>query len=144
MAKEPDDGGPGDENTSNVHDGGPQFPRSVLEREFVYESLAHVRRRYLCCLLCGRSELRVDEAVSAIATWETEDGADISTSTRDRIRLALLHSHIPKLREHDVVDFDHHSGIVVPDENADAVLTALKAVGTRLSPEPTCTDSESA
>ncbi|WP_276251525.1 DUF7344 domain-containing protein [Haloarcula rara] len=144
MEKEPDDGRSGDETPSNVHGGSPQFPRSVLEREHVYESLADVRRRYLCYLLCGRSELRVDEAVAAIAEWETDDGAEIATSTRDRIRLALLHSHIPKLREHDVVDFDQHSGTLVPDENADAVLTALKAVGTRLSSEPTCTDGESA
>jgi len=144
MAKESDDGSSGDENATSGHEDGPQFPTSVLERDHVYESLAHVHRRYLCYLLCGRSELPIDEAVTAIAEWEADDGAEMATSSRDRIRLALLHSHIPKLREHDVVDFDHHSETLVPDENADAVLTALKAVGTRLSPDPSHRDGDSA
>jgi len=143
MAEESDAGDSGDGSQSSVRDETPAFPRAVLERDHVYESLAHVRRRYLCYLLCGRSELPVDEAVRAIAAWETDDGAEVSTSTRDRIRLALLHSHIPKLSEHDVVDFDQHSETLVPDENSEAVLTALKAVGTGLSPEPS-TDGESA
>jgi len=143
MAEESDAGDSGEGCQSSVHDETPAFPRSVLERDHVYESLAHVRRRYLCYLLCGRSGLRVDEAVTAIAAWETDDGAEVSTSTRDRIRLALLHNHIPKLREHDVVDFDRHSGTLVPGGNAEAVLTALKAIGTGLSPEPSSTDGES-
>jgi|GEM_PF-1823588 hypothetical protein len=142
MAKEPDDGSSGDKNTSNVHDRAPQFTRSVLEREHVYDSLADVRRRYLCYLLCGRSELQIDDAVAAIAEWECEDGTEVSTSARDRIRLTLLHSHIPKLREHGVVDFDKHSGTMVPDENAEAVLAALRAVGRRLCPEQACTNSD--
>ena len=140
MGEESDGGDPSGESRSSVHEATPEFGKSVLEREHVYESLAHVRRRYLCYLLCGRSELQVNEAVAAIAEWEADGGTEPSTSTRDRIRLSLLHSHIPKLRDTGVVDFDNHSGTLVPGENAEAVLTALQAVGKRLSPGPTDTE----
>jgi len=135
MREESDESEREGDSEFGVHDGAPEFCRSVLERHYVYESLAHVRRRYLCYLLCDRSEVQVDEAVATIAEWEADDDAETSTSTRDRIRLSLLHSHIPKLRDNDVVDFDQHSGTLVPDDNAEAVLKALNAVGTSLHSE---------
>jgi len=61
----------------------PDFCRSVLERDRIYEALAHERRRYLCYLLCDRSELQVDDAVSAIADWESDDGAAADDGNRE-------------------------------------------------------------
>jgi len=119
----------------------PEFCRETLERERVYESLSHVRRRYLCYLLCERSELQVDEAVAAIADWESDEQSP-GESDRERIRLSLLHSHIPKLRATDVLDFDPHSETLVTDD-AEAVLSALRAVGTTLCPGSTTADGES-
>jgi len=110
----------------------PDFCRSVLERDRIYEALAHERRRYLCYLLCDRSELQVDDAVSAIADWESDDGA-AAEPHRERVRISLLHSHIPKLRSKNVVDFDPHSGTLVADD-AEAVLRTLRAVGTAFCP----------
>jgi len=133
MAKEPDDRHRGDETDSDVDGSTPGFPRSTLEYNRVFESLAHVRRRYLCYLLCDRSQLQVDDAVAAIAEWESDDETP-SRSHHERIKLSLLHSHIPKLRAEDVVEFDPHSETLVTDE-AEAVLAALRAVGTALRTE---------
>jgi len=69
------------------------FSRDVLSRDRIFEVLADERRRYLCYLLCDRSELHLDDAVAAITDWESED-----------------------------------------QQEPEAVLTALEAVGTALSP----------
>jgi len=125
-----------DDDTAAGLGGTPGFSRSVLERDCVYDSLAHVRRRYLCYMLCERAELHVDEVVAAIAEWESDEQPP-AESQREHIRLSLLHSHIPKLRAKDVVDFDDHSGTIAPDKNTEAVLEALEAIGTKLCPEQT-------
>jgi len=108
------------------------FSRDVLSRDRIFEVLADERRRYLCYLLCDRSELHLDDAVAAITDWESEDQQAPDTN-REQLKLSLLHSHIPKLRAKDVVNFDPHSETLVADE-PEAVLTALEAVGTALSP----------
>ncbi|MDS0281086.1 DUF7344 domain-containing protein [Haloarcula onubensis] len=133
MEEEPDDDDRATDSRSAVRDDIPEFSREALEHERIYDSLAHVRRRYLCYLLCDRAEIQVDEAAAAIADWES-DGDSVPESHHDRVRLSLLHSHIPKLRASDVVDFDPHSETLVRGDDAEAVLAALQAVGRTLRP----------
>lgn len=122
------------ETCEQRHDGGDTaaFSRDALSSDRIYEVLAHERRRYLCYLLCDRSEIHLDEAVASIGEWESDDQSP-DERRREHIRLALLHNHIPKLRERDVVEFDSHSRTLVTDD-AEAVLTALQAVGQALYP----------
>ena len=46
---------------------------------------------------------------------------------REALAIRLQHSHLPKLADHGVVDYDHRSGAVryYPDEQVEAVLDSL-------------------
>jgi len=46
---------------------------------------------------------------------------------RERLAIQLQHTHLPKLADHGVVEYDHRSGIVryQPDERIEAVLDSL-------------------
>jgi len=77
-----------------------------------FEVLAHPHRRYvLYHLACNSGGTGTDALVAAIARWNAESGADRTTSI-DTIRIALYHSHLPKLAD---------AGFISVDRNSDAV-----------------------
>ncbi|MBX0288234.1 helix-turn-helix domain-containing protein [Halomicroarcula sp. F28] len=77
-----------------------------------FEVLAHPHRRYvLYHLACNSGVTGTDALAAAIARWNVESGADRTTSI-DTIRIALYHSHLPKLAD---------AGFITVDRNSDAV-----------------------
>ena len=46
---------------------------------------------------------------------------------RDELAIRLQHSHLPKLADHGIVDYDHRSGAIRydPDQQVEAVLDSL-------------------
>ncbi|MFC4986377.1 DUF7344 domain-containing protein [Saliphagus infecundisoli] len=68
--------------------------------EFVYEALAHPRRRYVCYSLLSSSRWTLTELATKLVAWERDiPEGDVTESSRDDMYLSLYHAHIPKLAE---------------------------------------------
>ena len=79
----------------------------------VYRLLAAPRRRYLLWHLSRRGSTTVEEAGRRIAAWEAGvPPGDVARALRERVRISLVHAHLPRLADHDVVDYDRASGEV--------------------------------
>jgi hypothetical protein len=108
-------------------------PSEVLEIDYVYEALAHSRRRYLCYTLLEETEWTLDELARKIAAWENDSPEDeITNRQQQRIYLSLYHSHIPKLADIGVLSFDDTTETITTAPNAKQVLLALEGMGASL------------
>lgn len=110
-------------------------PAEVLELDFVYEALAHPRRRYLCYSLLSSTRWTLTELATKLAAWEREIPEEgVSDVERDEMYVSLYHVHVPKLVELDVVEFDDgvDEEVIVADTNAAIVLAVLQGAGASL------------
>jgi len=108
-------------------------PCDVLESDYVYEALAHSRRRYLCYTLLEETEWTVTELAREIAAWENDSPKDeITNRQQRRVYLSLYHSHIPKLVDIGVLSFDDTTETITTAENTNQVLLALEGMGASL------------
>ncbi|MEM4782394.1 MAG: hypothetical protein QXG03_12655 [Halalkalicoccus sp.] len=71
-------------------------------------------------------------AVDGSVGFETLVGRIVESGTTDResARIALYHSHIPKLENGEVIEFDYDDGVVSPGPQLRSVAAALDAVET--------------
>ncbi|ELY55415.1 hypothetical protein C491_16917 [Natronococcus amylolyticus DSM 10524] len=107
--------------------------REILELDHVYEALGHSRRRYLCYTLLERAEWSLTDLATKIAAWENGVPEHAVTGLqRERVYVALYHTHVPKLADDDVVTLDESTETIVAAENATQVLAALEGMGTTL------------
>ena len=97
--------------------------RDGLPVDAVFDALKHPHRRYVLYHLSDRSEgASVDELAERIADWEAgrTDGAD-RISRRERVAVALHHTHLPKLDGLDLVKYDRERGNVTQCEETSAI-----------------------
>lgn len=72
----------------------------------VLELVAEKRRRYaLYCLDDRDAPVSVDELAATVAEMET-DGDEVDDDRRDRIEVALQHTHLPAAERAEFVDYD--------------------------------------
>ena len=125
-----------DETASNgLSDAGiiPEIPEHILELDYVFQSIANSRRRYLLYTLESKTEWSVTELATKLVAWETDTPEkDIPQEEIDRMFASLYHAHIPKLVDEQVIEFDDETEIIRPGENAEQVLTALAGAGASL------------
>lgn len=90
VSNEPDDGGGG------------------LPVDAVFDVLRSPRRRYVLYQLSERSEpMGVDALAARVAAWEDEpDGGGADGDDRRRVLASLHHTHLPKLIELGLVEYD--------------------------------------
>lgn len=107
-------------------------PAEILNLEFVYEALAHARRRYLCYSLLSSSRWTLTELATKLVAWERDiPEEDVTDFERDEMYVSLYHTHVPKLIELDIIEFegDETEELIVADENAVQVLAVLEGAG---------------
>ncbi|WP_254768972.1 DUF7344 domain-containing protein [Salinilacihabitans rarus] len=99
-----------------------------LGRETVHELLSDARReRLLAALLDAESESeRATASATAlarrVAAREREVAPDaVDDAALERVAVALVHHHLPRLDDHGIVDYDPQSHEVTPAENVDAL-----------------------
>ncbi|WP_435158875.1 DUF7344 domain-containing protein [Haladaptatus sp. DFWS20] len=103
---------------------------SILELQPVFEAIGHPRRRYLVYTLAEQAEWSLDDLATKLAAWETDTAeANIATITRQEMYTSLYHSHVPKLVDLDVIEFDDETETITPGPHAVQVLTALEGAG---------------
>lgn len=111
----------------------PEIPEHILRLDYVFQSVANSRRRYLLYTLESKTEWSVTELATKLATWETDtQEQDVSQEEIDRIFASLYHAHIPKLVDERVIEFDKESETIRPGEYAAQVLTVLAGAGASL------------
>lgn len=85
---------------------------SKLEPSTVFDVLADGRRRRILATLSDRDE-PVSERALAEGVGEGPGDGDRASSKE---RVALRHTHLPRLDDADLIEWDRESGIVVPTD----------------------------
>jgi len=105
---------------------------TTLSEDDLYEVLANRRRRFAVHLLKRESAdaVEIGEMAEQIAAWENEvEIAEITGSDRKRVYTALQQSHLPKMDDAGVVEFDKDRGTIEPTpalENVDLYMDVVE------------------
>ncbi|NHN59142.1 MULTISPECIES: hypothetical protein [Halorussus] len=85
-----------------------------LSQDEVFEVLKSPRRRYALYYLRqegGESEL--SDLTEQVAAWENETTPSaLSTEQRKRVYISLYQTHLPKLDEANIVEYDRDAGVI--------------------------------
>jgi len=98
-------------------DGGGVEPTTEVSEDELFDVLANQRRRFAVHLLKREEKDRVEigDMAEQIAAWENGiDTAEITGNERKRVYTALQQSHLPKMDDAGVVDFDKDRGTIEP------------------------------
>lgn len=91
----------------------------------------HERIDHSCDLLanpyrrCALYALREDDSATVGELADAIVAADV-TDARDRAIASLAHTHLPKLADYDVVDYDRDAGVVELDEGIERLRPFLE------------------
>ena len=118
-------------------DGTNRASTTTLEREKakneLFFALSNHRRRFVLDYLYREGGPRnVRDIVEALAAWENDIDTSMTTSVqRKRAYVSLRQSHLPKLAEMDLIDYDASRGVVTTGERWDAIDGYLGATDSR-------------
>ena len=88
--------------------------RAPTEHE-LFEMLSSRRRRHALQMLADTDETDLGTLAEQVAAWENEKPVSaVSSNERKRVYTSLQQSHLPKLDDAGLVEFDKRSGAVVP------------------------------
>lgn len=87
-------------------------PDRSIEFDAMHALLADSQRRELLSYLCENRQSTVEECVLTLATADGNESF-AADDARERAKISLVHDHLPRLADHDVIDYDHESGDVV-------------------------------
>ncbi len=106
---------------------------AVLELDHVFSVLSHPRRRYLMYALAENPEWTLTELATKLTAWETDvDEAAVGPHARDQTYVTLYHTHVPKLVDEGVVEFDSETETIARADHADQVFAVLAGAGSSL------------
>jgi hypothetical protein len=99
-----------------------------LTQDDVFEILSSPRRRYLLYYLRQRQEpVELTDLAEHVAAWENGiDPDELTTQERKRVYVSLYQTHVPKLDDAGVVDYDADSGMVRLTQRARRIDTYLE------------------
>lgn len=106
-------------------------PEEVLELEFVYQALAHPRRRYVVYSLLSETRWTLTELATKLVSWEGDVPEDqVAPGHCDDAYVSLYHAHVPKLIDLDIVRYaGEDDEVIVAAGNAPQVLAVLEGAG---------------
>lgn len=93
--------------------------KSVLDR--AHECLSNPRRRVVLYHLLERDRVTVEECARAIVASEQDGTVDDSGSPLEQVELALVHNHLPRLRDYDILEYDVRSGDVIKRQGFETI-----------------------
>jgi len=85
-----------------------------LSKDTIFDILSNPRRRYVLYYLKQESEaIELTELAEHVAAWENEtDVESLENQERKRVYVSLYQTHIPKLADVGLVDYDEDTGTV--------------------------------
>jgi len=101
-----------------------------LSRDETFDVLRNQRRRFVLHHLEATAEpVELGALATQVAAWENGvDAAAVTADQRKRVYTTLQQSHLPRMDEADVVDFDADRGVVRPTERVDDLSIYLEVV----------------
>jgi DNA-binding transcriptional ArsR family regulator len=112
------------------HPRGP-FDAERLSKDTIFSMLSNQRRRYVLYYLNQRSgTVSLRDLAERIAAWENDvDVADLDYKQRKRVYTSLHQTHLPKLDEAGIVDYDQEEGTITLADRATDLDIYLELVG---------------
>lgn len=94
-----------------------------LSRDVVFRLLSNPRRRYVLYYLREHGgEARLEEVTRSLAAWETDKSPEeLGDDDEKRVYVSLYQTHVPKLEEHGVVEYDSDSTVIKLTDAADQI-----------------------
>lgn len=95
----------------------------TLSQDAVFDILSNPRRRYVLYYLRQESEpIELTTLAEHVAAWENEtDVESLEDQERKRVYVSLYQTHVPKLADAGLVDYDKEAGTVALAPGATAV-----------------------
>jgi DNA-binding transcriptional ArsR family regulator len=91
-----------------------------LTANVAFDLLSNARRRYVLCFLRERGEASVRELSRYTAAWENDvEPTAVSSAQRKRVYTALHQTHLPRLDEYGIIEYDPDRGSVTPQRRLD-------------------------
>ncbi|NHX35159.1 hypothetical protein G9C84_01620 [Halolamina sp. R1-12] len=108
----------------------PETPTQSFSRDRVFELLSNRRRRLVLYYLRNEEdEATVRELASEIAAWENGvEEAAVTYKQRKRVYTSLYQSHLPKMDEYGVVEYEQNRGEVRLTEEGETLDAYLEVV----------------
>jgi len=106
-----------------------------LSQDVVFELLSSPRRRYILYYLRTVDEpIQLTTLAEQVAAWENETDVDsITEQERKRVYVSLYQTHVPRLDEAGVIEYDNDSGLVSLAGEATEIDVYLDSTAERIS-----------
>ncbi|AHF99528.1 hypothetical protein HALLA_12740 [Halostagnicola larsenii XH-48] len=110
----------------------------AVSKDDAFHLLQTSRRRDVVRYLQGRNgPIELRDLAEQVAAWEQGTTIDsLSSSERQRVYISLYQTHLPKLDEHDIVDYDKNRGIIERCQRATQLESYLEVDPLRSNPDP--------
>lgn len=94
---------------------------SVITKDEIFEVLKNRRRRdTLEYLIDANGTVTLSELAEHIAAWENDiEVAELNSTQRKRVYVALYQTHLPKMDDVGVIDYDRNRGNIELSETAE-------------------------
>lgn len=100
-------------------------------REAMFDLLGNSRRRRTLRHLLEEDHITLTELSARIAAWENDTPiADLSSRERKQVYSSLYQTHIPRLSDHGLVEYDAEERLVSLTGDADRIRRFLEVEGT--------------
>lgn len=99
-----------------------------LSKDVIFELLKNRRRREVLAYLVETDDtVTLGELAEQIAAWENETTVNaLSSDQRKRVYVALYQTHLPKMDDAGIVEYDQDRGLITLSDNADLLMTYLE------------------
>jgi DNA-binding transcriptional ArsR family regulator len=101
---------------------------AVSSLDALFRALANPTRRRVLGYLLEQEEATFEELTDVLVGWVASDGVVVGPAERERLEIALYHSHLPVLTDSGVVGYDPETNEIrletLPDSVADLVRLA--------------------
>lgn len=97
-----------------------------LSNAHIFESLNNSRRIHVINIINDIEESNVSDLSETVASIEYgKDIADLTEQERKRVYVSLYQTHLPKLDEVNVIDFNQQKSTVLKDENCSSMASII-------------------
>lgn len=101
---------------------------SRIPTDEIFEYLANSRRRYLLQVLADQERCTINELTTYIAKREVDESREGYIDHQRSIAISLVHNHLPRLADGNIIEYDHSSKEVARTERFDAIKPFLENI----------------